>query len=122
MALPVEEAINRPGAMVAALAWNREADPMAPQVLPSGPTARGLIADEPTRTPLRVPTPRAFHGALGPQRDKDHRLMALPRREQESDRLALALGPQMDVGPAAFLAAPYGCGLWGPFVAPAACR
>jgi len=91
--------------MLAAFARNREADPVAPQVLSNRPAAIGLIADEPLRTPLGAARPATFHGALGHQGDQDERLMTLPRREYKGHGLALALGPEMDFGTKTDLAA-----------------
>jgi hypothetical protein len=94
---------------------------MAPQVLSNRPAAIGLIADAPLRTPLRAARPATFHGALDPQGDQDERRMTLPRCEDEGPGLALALGPEMDVGTKTALAASEGFGLWVPLFAPAAC-
>jgi hypothetical protein len=78
---------------------------VAPQVLSNRPAAIGLIADEPLRTPLGAARPATLHGALSHQGDQDERLMALPRRQDEGEGLALALGPEMDFGAKAALAA-----------------
>jgi len=53
-----------------------------------------------------MPWPRAFHRPLGHPGYQQCRLMALPQREQEGDRLAVAFGPQMDFGTEAALATP----------------
>ena len=119
--LPIEAAVKWSCAMLAAFARNREADPVAPQGLANRPAALGLIADEPLRTPLGAARPATFPGAWGPQGDQDERLMTRPRREDKGHGLALALGPQMEVGTQAALAASEGFGLWVPCVAPAAC-
>jgi hypothetical protein len=78
---------------------------MAPQVVSNRPTALGLIADEPLRKPLGAARPATLHSALGHQGDQDERLMTLPRRQYEGEGLALALGPEMDFGAKAALAA-----------------
>jgi hypothetical protein len=105
ISLPIEAAVKRSCAMLAAFARNRETDPVVPQVLSNRPAAIGLIADEPLRTPLGAARPATFHGALGHQGDQDERLMTLPRREYEGHGLALALGREMDFGTKAALAA-----------------
>jgi hypothetical protein len=94
---------------------------MTPQEPSNRPAAIGLIAHEPPRPPLRAPSPRALHSTLSHQGNQEFRLVALPRREQEGDRLAVAFGPQVDFGAEATLAASERFGLWGPFFAPAAC-
>jgi hypothetical protein len=121
MALPIEAGVQGSGAMRTACAGNRHADAVSLQVSSNCPAARGRIADEPFRTPLGAARPATCHGAWGPQGDQDERLMTRPRRAAEGHGLALALGPAMDCGPNAAWAAPEGCGLWGPFLAPAAC-
>jgi hypothetical protein len=105
MALPRELAVKRAGAMLAMFAGNREADAMAPQVPSHRPAAVGLSAHAPARPPLRAPRPRALHSTLGHQGKQAFRLVALPRREPEGDRLTVAFGPHMDVGADATLAA-----------------
>jgi hypothetical protein len=106
MSLPIEAAVKWSGAMLTAFAGNRQADAVSPQVSSNRPAALGLIADEPFRTPLGAARPATCHGALGQQGDQDERLMTLPRREDEGHGLALALGPAMDCGTKAALAAP----------------
>jgi hypothetical protein len=91
--------------MLAALAGNRQADAVVPQILSNRPAALGLIANEPLRTPLGAARPATFHGALGHQGDQDARLMTLPRRKYTGHGLALALGPEMDCGTKPALAA-----------------
>ena len=103
--LPIEAAVKRSGARLAACAGNRQADAVAPQVLSNRPAALGLIADEPLRTPLGAARPPTVHGALGHQGDQDERLMTRPRRAYEGHGLALALGPEMACGTEPALAA-----------------
>jgi hypothetical protein len=106
MSLPRAAAVQWSGAMRTALAGNRHADAVSPPVSSHRPAARGLIADEPFRTPLGAARPATFHGAVGPQGDQDERLMTRPRRAAAGHGLALALGQEMAVGTNAALAAP----------------
>jgi hypothetical protein len=106
IALPIEVVVKRAGTMLPLFAGNREADAMAPQEPSNRPAAIGLIANEPPRALLRAPRPWAFHCTLSHQGDQDFCLMALSRREQEGDWLAVAFGPQMDFGTETALAAP----------------
>jgi hypothetical protein len=95
-----------PRSRLMAVPRHRHAAPMPPPVLPNRPTAIALVADEPTGAPLRATWATPFDLTLCHHRDKHGRLMPLPGGEQPGQRLALALGPQMDVGTEAALTAP----------------
>jgi hypothetical protein len=58
---------------------------------------------------------------LLPALRKGGRLVALARRQNKGDRLAVALGPDVDLGAEAALAPAERLGRWVPFFAPAAC-
>ena len=103
---PVQGPIKRPRPLLIAFPGNGDAGPMAPQVLPNGPAARGLIADEPPRAPLRATGATTFDRTLFHQGYKHGGLMSLAWGEQPGQGLAIALGPQRDFGTEAALAAP----------------
>jgi hypothetical protein len=103
---PIQGSIKWPRSLLIAFPRNRHADPMPPQVLPNCPTAIALVADEPTRAPLRATWATTFDLTLFHQRDKHGSLMPLPWGEQPGQGLAIALGPQMDFGTEAALTAP----------------
>jgi hypothetical protein len=99
---------------------NGDAGSMTPPVLPTGPTALALIAAAPLGTPLGATGATTFDCASFPQGGQHGSLMPLAWGESPGSGLAIALGPAMDLGPEAALAAPSGCNLRVPFVAPAA--
>jgi hypothetical protein len=103
---PVQGPIKRPRPLLIAFPGNGDAGPITPQVLPNGPTAIALIADEPPGAPLGATRATTFDRASFHQGYKHGGLMPLARSEQPGQGLATALGPQMDFGTEAALAAP----------------
>jgi hypothetical protein len=97
---------KRPRSLLIAFPRNRDADAMPPQVLPNSPTAVALVADESPGAPLGATWTTTFDRALFHHRDKHGGLMPLACGEQPGQGLAIALGPQMDFGTEAALAAP----------------
>jgi hypothetical protein len=121
IAQSVDGTIKRPCAVFTALAWEGAADPVLPQVLAIRPTAVTLIADQPARTSFGPSGSWPLHRALLQQGHQQRSLMPLSRRQEPREGLAVALGPQMDFGAEATLAAAQGFCFWAPFFAPAAC-
>ncbi len=66
-------------------------------------------------------TPASADGALAQQRLEEGRLVLLPRREDDGQRLALSRGLEVHLGRAAALALAERLGRWRPPLAPAAC-
>jgi hypothetical protein len=105
MALPIQGAIKGACSTLTAFTGNRDADPMAPQVLPDRPTAVGLIAHQAVRAALG---PAAARSLDRPRLQQGHHqgcLMALTSRQQQCHRLSVALGAQMNLGAEAALTA-----------------
>ena len=102
---PVQGPIKRPRPLLMAFPGNGAAGPMTPQILPNGPTALALIADEPPGPPLGATGATTFDCTLFHQGYKHGGLMPLAWGEQPGQRLAIALGPQMACGTEAALAA-----------------
>jgi hypothetical protein len=102
---PVQGPITRPRPLLLAFPGNGDAGPMTPHILPKGPTAIALIADEPPGPPLGATGAATFDCALCQQGDKHDSLMPLAWGEQPGQGLAIALRPQRDCGTEAALAA-----------------
>ena len=97
--------IKRPCALLVPFARNRQADTMPAQVAPNRPTAVGLIAHQAPRAAFGPAAPWPFDRALFQQGHQQRGFMPLPRRQEPGEGLAVALGPQMDFGAEATLAA-----------------
>jgi hypothetical protein len=82
-----------------------DAGHMTLQVLPNGPSAISLIADEPPGAPLGMAEAATFDRASFHQGDKHEGLMPLAAGEQPSQGFAIALATQIDFGTDAALAA-----------------
>jgi hypothetical protein len=105
VAQPVDSPIKRPRAALIPFAGNGEADPMLPQVTPDRPTAVGLIAHQAPRAPFGPATTGPFDRPLLQQAHQQRGLMPLPWGQEPGEGVPVALGPQMDVGAEAPLAA-----------------
>jgi hypothetical protein len=103
---PVQGPIKRPRPLLMVFPGNGDTGPMTPQVLPNGSTAIALIADEPPRAPLGATGASTFDRPLCHQGHTHGGLMPLAWSEQPGQGLAIALGPEMDFGTEAALAAP----------------
>lgn len=103
------------------LARNHRPNATPPQRCPHGVAAVPLVADQPQGAQPRSPTTGSFDRS--PFRQGRQRLLVvpLPSGQDEDDRLALALGPDVDLGAEAAPRATERFGLWVPPFAPAAC-
>jgi hypothetical protein len=104
-AQPINGPIKGPRAVLIPFARNRQADAMPAQVAPNCPTAVGLIADQAPRAAFGPAAPGPFDRPLFQQGHQQRGFMPLPRRQEPGEGLAVALGPQMDFGAEAALAA-----------------
>ena len=84
------------------------------------PAGVALVAGQPLGPQLRPPPAGSLDRALVQQRRQDRLLVALPGRRDVGQRLAAALGPDVELGRVAALAAAEGL-IAAPFLAPAAC-
>jgi hypothetical protein len=121
VAFAVDRPVERPPAALVRLARNRDPDPAPPQGGPDLAAAVALVTDDPLRAQPRPSTPRPFDRPVLQQLLEGRRLVALTGREHKGDRLAVALGAELDLGAEAALAPSERLGLWVPFFAPAAC-
>jgi hypothetical protein len=88
---------------------------------PNPPAAVALVPHDAVWTALGTAWPPPLDGPGREEQLEDHRLMAWPRGEEDGHQLATPFGPQVDFGPEPAPAPAEGCGLWSPFLAPAAC-
>jgi hypothetical protein len=80
-----------------------------------------LVPNEPVGPALRLTWAATLHRTAGHELGKHHRFMPLAWRQEQRKELARAVGPEVDFGAEAPLAAPKGFGPGIPFLAPAAC-
>jgi hypothetical protein len=99
----VEGSIERAAAALIHFARNGGPNPMPAQILPDHPAAIAFIADEAARAPFGSTRPRPFDRAWRHQRREHRRFMALARRQEPRQGLALAFGAAMDLGAEAAL-------------------
>jgi hypothetical protein len=105
IAQSVDGTIKRSRAVFTALARDGAANPVLPQVLAVRQTTVPLIPDQPVRASFGPPGSWPLNRALLQQGHQQRSLMPLSRRQEPREGLALALGPQMDFGAEAALAA-----------------
>jgi hypothetical protein len=105
VAQPVDGPIKGSHSVLTTLTWDREANAMLAQVLANRPTAVALIANNAAGAALGPAGPRALDRPLLHQQHEHRSLMALPRRQQPGEWLAVALGSQMNFGAEAALTA-----------------
>ena len=98
IAFAIGRAVEARGAAFVHLAGNHRPNPALAQRLPHRPRAVALVADQPPRPQPRAPTPGPLDRAPARQRWERHLVVALPTGQGEDDRLALALGPDVDLG------------------------
>src|SRR3989304_6234793 len=117
---PVSGAVEVRIASLISLGRDPRADPPPSQVTPDGATAIALIPTQAVRAQTRSTPPGTLDRALLHQCRQGNLLMTLPGRQDEDDRLARALEPDVDLRAVAALTASQR--LWPrPFLAPAAC-
>jgi len=121
VALAVGGAVEARGAALVALAGDHHPNAASAQRLAHWRAAVALVAHQAPRTQPRASATSAFERAPVDQCRERHLVVPLPRGQDEDDRLALALGPDVDFGaePTARAAERFGRGI--PPFAPAAC-
>lgn len=120
VALAVGRAVEADAAArLGAEAGDDRADPAAPQVGADRPAGVALVADDPLGAEAGAAAARPPDGPALQQRGDLGRLVPLPRRQDDADGLAGALGPEVDLGREAAAAAAEGL-VAAPFFAPAA--
>lgn len=119
--LAIRRLVEARRAPLVLLARNHRPDATPPQRGPHGGAAVPFVADQPPGTQPGSSPPGPFDRS--PFRQGGQRLLVVPlsRRQDEDDRLAVALGPDVDLGAEAAPRATERFGLWVPPFAPAAC-
>ena len=107
--------------MLGAELGDREADAAAAQGRPVAAAGVPLVGHQAIGATAGSAASEATAGAVVEQRLQHGGLVLLPRREQDGQRLAAALGLEVHLGREAALAAPQCRGRWSPPFAPAAC-
>ena len=117
---PLAEAVDGPikgtGAVFILLAWNGDADTMAPEVLADLATAIGFVAHEATRSAFGAPASAPFHRAACHQGFEGHSFVPLARGEDQRHQLPPAFRADMHFGAEAALTATERFGLRTPGV------
>jgi hypothetical protein len=121
MAQAVESAIERPLVTFILRARHSDPDAMLAGIAPNPPATVALVPNDAVRAALGTAWPPPLDGTALQELLEDHRLMALPRCEDDSQQLAAPFGAQVDCGTETAPAPAEGFGLWVPFFAPAAC-
>src|SRR5215210_8731696 len=121
VAPPVERPIKRAAAALVGLARDGRPDAATAARLADGPTAVAFVAGHALGAHARPPAAGPPHRALRQQLREHRRLVRLAGREHQSQRLAAALGAEMDLGGEAALAAAERLLRRVPPFAPAAC-
>jgi hypothetical protein len=117
----VDGAIERPGATFVPLARDGDPHPMLARILPNPPAAVAFVPNDAVRAALRAAWSTPLDSTGLHELFEDHRLVALPRGEDDGHQLAAPFGAQVDFGTEPAPAAAEGFGRWVPFFAPAAC-
>ena len=94
----VESSIERPLATFILLAWDRDPDPMPARILSNLPAAVPFIAHDTMGSALGTAWPTPLDGTSLHELFEDHRLMSLPRCEDEGHQLAAPFSPQVNFG------------------------
>src|SRR5215217_1042085 len=98
VAPPVERPIKRAAAALGSLARDGDPDAAPAARLADGPTAVAFVAGHPLGAPARPPAAGPPHRALRQQLREHRRLVGLSGCEHHGQRLAAALGAEMDLG------------------------
>jgi hypothetical protein len=94
----VERAIEGAGTTFVALARDGDPDAMLTGILPKVPAAVPFIAYDTMGSALGAAWPTPLDGTGLQEPLEDHRLVSLPRCEDDGHRLAAPFGPQVDCG------------------------
>src|SRR4051794_7544985 len=121
MASAVDGAVERPGAVLVAAAWDGVTDAAPPAVGAPGPAGVALVARDPIRPDARAAPAGPSDGALLQQPLEGGGLVALARGQHHRHRLAAALRAEVDLRREAAPAPAQRLGRWVPPFAPAAC-
>src|SRR5687767_14860098 len=117
----IERPIEGAAPSLVGLARDGDPDPAAAAPVADALTAVALVARHALGTHPRPAAAGTPHRALGQQPREHRRLVRLAGREHQRQRLAAALGPEMDLGGEAALATAERLGRRVPPFAPAAC-
>jgi hypothetical protein len=98
MAQAVDGAIERPLVTFILLARDGDPDAMLTGILPKVPAAVPFIAYDTMGSALGAAWPTPLDGTGLQEPLEDHRLVSLPRCEDDGHRLAAPFGPQVDCG------------------------
>lgn len=90
-------------------------------ILPYVSAAVPCIADDPMGAALGAARSTPLDGTGLHELVEDYGLVPLSRCKDQSPQLTIPFRPQVDFGTEPASAAAEGFGLWGPFLAPAAC-
>jgi hypothetical protein len=105
IAQAVDGSIKRARTMLIGAPWDSDAHPVASRVLADVPAAVGLVANDAPGPQLRAPWAEPFDGTLGHELLESRRFVPLAGGEDDRHQLAVAFGPDMDLGAEAALTA-----------------
>jgi hypothetical protein len=97
VARPIGLAVEAGSARLVALAGDHRTDAASAQVLPRGPARKSLVAGHPARPEAGTATLAADRAGIEQGR-KLRAVVPLAAAQLESDRLAIALGADVDLG------------------------
>jgi hypothetical protein len=98
VAQAVNGAIERPLVTFILLAWDRDPDTMLAGILAYVPAAVPFIAHDALGSALGTAWATSFDGPGLQELCEDHRLVSLPRSQDEGHQFAAPFGPQVDFG------------------------
>jgi hypothetical protein len=116
-----QRALERPGTTFVPLARDGDPDAMLAGLAPNPPAAVALVPNDAVWTALGTTWSPPLDGPGLQERLADRRLVPRPRGDAHGHHWAIPFGAQVDLGAEPAPAAAEGLGLWGPFLAPAAC-